>query len=45
MVGFDLGPSFKVKLKSAHNLLVIDPRGLQCETNSYKISVLESPDV
>ena len=25
------------KLKSAYNLLIIDPRGLQCETNSYKI--------
>ena len=25
------------KLKSAYNSLIIDPRGLQCETNSYKI--------
>ena len=33
-----LDPSFKVKreqpnLKSAYNLLIIGPRGLQCETN------------
>ena len=25
------------KLKSAYNSLIIDPRGLQCKTNSYKI--------
>ena len=40
VVGFDLGPHLQgqtriAKLKSAYNLFVIDPRGLQCETNSY----------
>ena len=50
MVGFDLGPLLQgqtriAKLKSACNLLVIDPRGLQCETNSYYILGLESSDV
>ena len=39
---FDVRPLLQgqmriVKLKSAYNLLIIDPRGLQCETNSYKI--------
>ena len=38
VVGYDLGPSFKgqtriAKFKSAHNSLIIGPRGLQCETN------------
>ena len=42
VVGFDLGPLLQgqmriAKLKSAYNLLIIDPRGLQCETNSYEI--------
>ena len=42
VVGFDLGPLVQgqmriAKLKSAYNLLIIDPRGLQYETNSYKI--------
>ena len=42
VVGFDLGPLLqdqmkKAKLKSAYNSLIIDPRGLQCETNSYEI--------
>ena len=42
VVGFDLGPLLQgqtriAKLKSANNLLIIDPRGLQYETNSYKI--------
>ena len=41
VVGFDLGPLLQgltriAKLKSALNLLLIDPRGLQCETNSYE---------
>ena len=27
------GQKRTVKLKSAYNLLIIDPRGLQCETN------------
>ena len=35
---FDLGPLLQVqtriaKLESAYNLLIICPRGLQCETN------------
>ena len=37
-VGFDLGHLLQgrmriAKLKSAYNLLIIGPRGLQCETN------------
>ena len=38
VVKFDLGPLLQgqtrtAKLKRANNLLIIDPRGLQCETN------------
>ena len=38
VVRFDLGPLVQgqtriAKLKSAYNLLIIGPRGLQCETN------------
>ena len=38
VVRFDLGPLLQgqtrmVKVKSAYNLLIIGPRGLQCETN------------
>ena len=38
VVTFDLGPFLQgqmstVKLKSAYNLFIIGPRGLQCETN------------
>ena len=38
VVTFDLGPLLQgqkriAKLKSAYNLLIIGPRGLQCETN------------
>ena len=38
MVRFDLGPLLQgqvrtPKLKSAYNLLIIDPRGLQCESH------------
>ena len=38
VVRFNLGPLFQgqtriVKLKSAYNLFIIGPRGLQCETN------------
>ena len=38
MLRFDLGPHLQdqtrtAKLKSAYNLLIIGPRGLQCETN------------
>ena len=47
---FDLGSLLQgqtriAKLKSAYNSLIIDPRGLQYETNSYKILGLESSDV
>ena len=39
VVRFDIVPLLQgqtriAKLKSAYNLLIIDPRGLQCETNS-----------
>ena len=42
VVGFDLGPLLQgqtriAKVKSAYNSLIIDPRSLQYETNSYKI--------
>ena len=38
LIRFGLGPLVqgqvsKVKLKNAYNLLIIGPRGLQCETN------------
>ena len=38
VIRFDLGPLLQgqmriAKLKSAYNPLIIDPRGLQCETN------------
>ena len=38
VITFDLGPlrqgqTRTAKLKSAYNSLIIDPRGLQCETN------------
>ena len=38
VVRFDLGPLLQdqmriAKLKSAYNLLIIGPTGLQCETN------------
>ena len=38
VVRFDLGPLLQgqkriAKLKRAYNLLIIGPRGLQCETN------------
>ena len=41
VVGFDLRPLLQgqmriAKLESAYNLLIIDPRGLQC-SYSYKI--------
>ena len=40
MVRFDLGHLLQgqtgiAKPKSAYNLLIIGPRGLQCETNLY----------
>ena len=42
MVRFDLGPLLQgqmriAKVKSAYNLLVISPRGLQCEINLQEI--------
>ena len=42
VVEFDLGPLLQgqtriAKLKSAYNSLFIDRRGLQYDTNSYKI--------
>ena len=39
------GPMRIPKLKSAYNSLVIDPRGLQCETILQEIMGLESFDV
>ena len=47
---FDLGPLLQgqmriAKLKSAYNLLIIGPRGLQCETNLQKIMGWESFDM
>ena len=50
LVRFDLGPLFQgqwwtVKLKSAYNLFIIGPRGLQCETNLQEILGWESSDV
>ena len=41
VVGFDLWPlqgqTRIAKLKSAYNLLLIDPRGLQYESNLYEV--------
>ena len=50
VVRFDLEPLLQhqtrtAKPKSAYNSLIIDPRGLQCETNSYEILGYESSDV
>ena len=50
VVRFDLGPLLQghtriAKLKSAYNLLIIGPRGLQCETNLQDIFGWESSDV
>ena len=50
MVRFDLGHLLQgqvsiAKLKSANNLLIIGPRGLQCETNFQEIMGWESSDV
>ena len=46
---FDLGPLLQgqtriAKLKSAYNLLIIGPRGLESETNLEKIMGCESSD-
>ena len=48
--GFDLGPLLQgqtriAKLKSAYNSLIIDPKGLEYETNSYEIWGWESSNV
>ena len=50
VVGFDLGLLFQgqtriAKPKSAHNSLIIGPRGLQCETSLYEIMGRESFDM
>ena len=50
VVTFGLGPLLQgqtriAKPKSAYNLLIIDPRGLQCETNLQEIIGWESSDV
>ena len=50
VVRFDLGPLLQghtriAKFKSVYNSLIIDPRGLQCETNLQDIVGWESSDV
>ena len=50
VVRFDLGPLLQSqtrigKLKSAYNLLIIGPRGLQYETNLSEIMSWKSSDV
>ena len=50
VVRFDLGPLLQGqtrigKLKSAYNLLIMGPRGLQCETNLWEIMGWKSSDV
>ena len=50
LVGFDLLPLLQgqmriAKLKSAYNSLIIDPRCLQYDTNSYEILGSEFSDV
>ena len=49
IVRFDLQPLLQgqmtAKLKSAFYLFIIDPRGLQCETNLQDIMGWESSDV
>ena len=50
VVRFDLEPLLQGQtstsnLKSAYNSLIIDPRGLQCETNLWDIMDWESSDV
>ena len=50
VVGFDLGHLLQgqmtiAKLKSADNLLIIGPRGLQYETNLQDVMGWESSDV
>ena len=50
VVRFDLGfllqgQTRTAKLKSVYNSFIIDPRGLQCETNLQNIVGWESSDV
>ena len=50
VVRFDLEPLLQgqtrtAKLKRAYNSFIIDPRGLQCETNFQDIVGLESSDI
>ena len=50
MVRFDLEPLLqgqmrRAKLKMVYNSFIIDPRGLQCETNLQDIVGWESSDV
>ena len=50
MVKFDLEPLFQgqtrtAKVKRVYNSFIIDPRGLQCETNLQDIVDWESSDV
>ena len=50
VVRFDLWPLLQgqtmiAKLKSAYNLLIIGPRGLQCKTDIQEIMGWESSDV
>ena len=50
VVRFDLGPLLQgqtrtAKLKSTYSLLIVGPRGLQCETNLKEIMGWESFDV
>ena len=50
VVRFDLGPLLQgqmrtAKLKRAYNPFIIDPRGLQCETNLQNIVGWESFNV
>ena len=50
VVRFDIGPLLQgqtriAKLKSYYNLLIIGPRGLQCETNLLEIMGWESSDM
>ena len=49
-IRFDLAPLLQyqmrtAKLKGAYSLLIIGPRGLQCETNLYKVMSRECSDV
>ena len=50
LLKLDLGPLLQgqmrmAKLKRAYNSFIIDPRGLQCETNLQDIVGWESSDV